>query len=125
MPGKFSRLEAAAGIDDDVRPLGNVRLQILGDGKMLLDAKLAGNVKDPKLDPLRVSLDVAGVRRLVLIVQSLGNFGAGDHLDLGNLEVHQMIRGRIANWRSEIQDSRSPTEAESENRTEKRLAILR
>ena len=56
-----------AGIDDDVRPLGNVRLQILGDGKTLLDANIAGSEKDPKLT-LAISLDVSGVRRLVLIV---------------------------------------------------------
>jgi hypothetical protein len=84
LPGKFSRLEAMAGIDDDVRPLGNVRLQILGDGKTLLDATIAGT---DKKDPRPISLDVSGVRRLVLIVDSLGNFGAGDHLDLGNLRL--------------------------------------
>ena len=83
LPGKFSRLEAVAGIDDDVRPLGNVRLQILGDGKTLLDASIAGNDKDAR----PISLDVSGVRRLVLIVESQGNFGAGDHLDLGNLRL--------------------------------------
>ncbi|MEI8373231.1 MAG: NPCBM/NEW2 domain-containing protein [Planctomycetota bacterium] len=83
LPGKFSRLEAVAGIDDDVRPLGNVRLQILGDGKTLLDTSVAGNDEDAK----PISLDVSGVRRLVLIVESQGNFGAGDHLDLGNLRL--------------------------------------
>ena len=34
-----------------------------------------------------ISLDVSGVRRLVLIVESQGNFGTGDHLDLGNLRL--------------------------------------
>ena len=65
------------------RPLGNVRLQILGDGKSLLDANIAGSDKDAR----PISLDVSGVRRLVLIVESQGNFGAGDHLDLGNLRL--------------------------------------
>ena len=37
--------------------------------------------------PRPISLDVSGVRRLVLIVESQGNFGAGDHLDLGNLRL--------------------------------------
>ncbi len=87
LPGKFSRLEGVAGIDDYVRPLGNVRLQIVGDGKTLLDVGLAGNVKDPQIDPRPISLDVSGVRRLVLIVDSQGNFGAGDHLDLANLRL--------------------------------------
>ena len=86
MPGKFSRLDGVAGIDDDVRPLGNVRLQILGDGKTLLEANVAGNA-DPKKDATLINLDVSGVRRLVLVVDSLGNFGAGDHLDLGNLRL--------------------------------------
>ena len=87
LPGKFSRLEGLAGIDDDVRPLGNVRLQILGDGKSLLDASIAGNEKDPKIDPRQINIDVSSVRRLVLIVESQGNFGTGDHLDLGNLRL--------------------------------------
>ena len=87
LPGKFSHLEAMAGIDDDVRPLGNVRMQILGDGKTLLDTSIGGNEKDPKNDPRPISLDVSGVRRLVLIVESQGNFGTGDHLDLGNLRL--------------------------------------
>ncbi|MGO9109249.1 MAG: NPCBM/NEW2 domain-containing protein [Thermoguttaceae bacterium] len=86
LSGKFGRLEGVAGIDDDVRPLGNVRLQILGDGKTLLDANIVGN-EDAKKGPTLISLDVSGVRRLVLIVESLGNFGAGDHLDLGNLRL--------------------------------------
>ena len=86
LPGKFGRLEGVAGIDDDVRPLGSVRLRIVGDGKTLLDAKIYGN-DDSKKEPLQISLATAGVRRLVLIVESLGNFGAGDHLDLGNLRL--------------------------------------
>jgi hypothetical protein len=86
LPGNFSRLEAMAGIDDDVRPLGDVRLQILGDGKTLLDTNITGGEKS-KSDPRPISLDVAGVRRLVLIVESQGNFGTADHLDLGNLRL--------------------------------------
>jgi len=83
LPGKFSRLEGVAGIDDDVRPLGNVRLQLVGDGKALLEAGIAGTDTDPK----PINLDVSGVRRLVLIVESQGNFGSADHLDLGNLRL--------------------------------------
>ena len=41
----------------------------------------------PKKDPRPISLDVSGVRRLVLIVESQGNFGTADHLDLGNLRL--------------------------------------
>jgi hypothetical protein len=88
LPSQFSRLEAMAGIDDYVRPLGSVRLQIVGDGKSLLDTTISGDEgRDSKQDPRPLSLDVTGVRRLVLIVDSQGNFGAADHLDLGNLRL--------------------------------------
>jgi hypothetical protein len=83
LPGKFSRLEAVAGIDDDVRPLGNVHVQILGDGKSLFDRAISGNDKEA----VPISVDVSGMRRLTLVVDSQGNFGAGDHLDLGNLRL--------------------------------------
>jgi hypothetical protein len=86
LPGKFSRLEGVAGIDDYVRPLGNVRLQILGDGKTLLDTSIAGS-DDPKKEPMPISLDVTGVRRLTLIADSQANFGTAAHLDLGNLRL--------------------------------------
>ena len=46
LPGKFSRLEGWPASTTYVRPLGNVRLQILGDGKSLLDANIAGSDKD-------------------------------------------------------------------------------
>ena len=75
MPGKFSRLEGAAGIDDDVRPLGHVRLQVLGDGKTLLDISFSGDEKDPKDDPHLIGVDVSGVRRLVVIVELWGTSG--------------------------------------------------
>jgi hypothetical protein len=83
LPGKFSRLEAVAGIDDWFRPLGNVRLQILGDGKSLVDRTIGGSDKEAA----PISLDMTGVRRLVVIVDSQGNFGTGDHLVLGNLRL--------------------------------------
>ena len=83
LPGKFTRLEAVAGIDDDFRPLGNVRLQIKGDGKSLLDHAIGGGDKAP----VAIDLDMAGVRRIVVTVESQGNLGAGDHLVLGNLRL--------------------------------------
>jgi hypothetical protein len=83
LPGKFSRLEAVAGIDDWFRPLGNVRLQVVGDGKPLFDREISGGDKDAA----PISLDMTGVRRLVVTVDSQGNFGTGDHLILGNLRL--------------------------------------
>ncbi len=72
-----------AGIDDDVHPLGCVRVQITGDGKPLFDRTISGTDKNAAA----ISLDMTGVRRIVLIVESQGNLGAGDHLVLGNLRL--------------------------------------
>jgi hypothetical protein len=83
LPGKFTRLQAVAGIDDWFRPLGSVRLQITGDGKPLFDRTINGNDKEAA----PISLDMTGIRRLVIIVESEGNLGAGDHLVLGNLRL--------------------------------------
>jgi hypothetical protein len=77
LPGRFRRLVAVAGIDDRVRPRGNVRLVIRGDDRVLLDAAVAGT------DPARpLDLDVAGVRRLTILVDFGEDLDVADHLDL-------------------------------------------
>ncbi len=83
LPGKFSRLESIAGIDVWCCPLGCVQLRIQGDGKNLFEAIISGSDKLAR----PVSLDMTGVRRLVVTVESQGNLGAGDHLILGNLRL--------------------------------------
>ncbi len=85
LPGKFSRLEAVAGIDDDVRPQGNVKLRILGDGKLLLEKTIFA--VDLKADPLSIGIDLSGVRRLVIVADFGENLDIGDQLDLGNLRL--------------------------------------
>lgn len=82
LPGRFSRLEAIAGIDDEGRPHGNVRLVIHGDEKVLFDQTVAGN-EDPK--PLK--LDLSGVRRLTILVDFGEGMDVGDHLDLCNARI--------------------------------------
>ena len=47
LPGRFRHFEAAAGIDDDVRPRGRVHLIVRGDGKLLWEATLTGADKAP------------------------------------------------------------------------------
>jgi hypothetical protein len=75
--GQYRMFKAVAGIDDRVRPEGNVRLLISGDGKTLFEATLTGHD-----DPLPLDIDVHGVNRLRILV----DFGEGqevsDHLDL-------------------------------------------
>jgi hypothetical protein len=81
---EFSRLQAVAGIDDEVRSVGaQVRLTISGDGKPLFDAAVSG--KDA---PRPLDLDVAGVRDLEIVVDFGDDGGAmGDRLDLADARL--------------------------------------
>lgn len=73
LQGRFKRFEALAGVDDealeeaqgrDVVP-GDVDLRVLGDGKVLWEAKgVTGGTPPRRVGPL----DVAGVQELVLVV---------------------------------------------------------
>jgi hypothetical protein len=82
LPGSFTRLKAVAGIDDSVRPQGNVRLVIRGDNNVLLDLPIAGT--DP---PKPIDLDLSGVRKLSILVDFGNHAGFGDHLDLCNARI--------------------------------------
>jgi hypothetical protein len=77
LPGRFSRFRATVGIDDAVRPRGNVRLVIYGDDRVLLEATLTG--ADP---PRPVDLDLDGVRRITLLADFGAEMDVADHLDL-------------------------------------------
>ena len=82
LPGRFRRLVAIAGIDEGVRPRGNVRLVIRGDDRVLLEKTVAGT--DP---PLPVDLDLSGVRRLAILVDFGEDLDVADHLDLCEARV--------------------------------------
>ncbi|MHB8900535.1 MAG: NPCBM/NEW2 domain-containing protein [Thermoguttaceae bacterium] len=69
----FERLQALAGIDDRLRPRGNVRLKILGDDRVLYDGTITGTEKARAID-----VGVKGVKTLTILV----DFGAG--LDVGD-----------------------------------------
>ena len=74
----FVKFSAVAGIDDRVRPQGNVRLTIRGDDRVLLEQNVQGSDA-----PLPISLDLTGVTRLKITVD-FGDDGieTGDYLDL-------------------------------------------
>jgi hypothetical protein len=76
LPGAFGRLQALAGIDDAVRPGGNVRLLIYGDDRLLLEEVFTGRDSPRKLD-----VDIRGVARLKIVADFNGDEVA-DHLDL-------------------------------------------
>jgi len=77
LPGRFSRFQATVGIDDAVRPRGNVRLVIYGDDRVLLESTVTG--ADP---PQPVDLDLAGVRRIAILADFGEEMDVADHLDL-------------------------------------------
>jgi len=82
LDGKFRRFEALAAIDDIVRPLGDVKLQVFGDERLLWEGKLTG--RDAK--PTALSIELGGARRLKLVVDYDGD-EVGDHLDLCDARV--------------------------------------
>jgi hypothetical protein len=77
LPGRFRRFQATVGIDDAVRPRGNVRLVIQGDDRVLLEATVTG--ADP---PKPVDLDLEGVRRITILADFGEEMDVADHLDL-------------------------------------------
>jgi hypothetical protein len=85
IPEGFQRFAALAGIDERVRVSqgGSVDLVITGDGETLLEKRITG--KDES--PLPIDLDIAGVRRLGILVDWADNADIGDHLNLCNARI--------------------------------------
>jgi len=77
LPERFRRFSAVAGIDDQVRPQGSVRLVIRGDERVLFETMVSGREAARP-----VELDVSGVRRLVILVDFGEDLDVGDHLNL-------------------------------------------
>ncbi len=82
LPGKFRKLQAVAGIDDDFRPRGNARLVLRGDDKVLLETTILG--ADP---PKPIDVDLTGVRRLVVLVDYGDELDVSSRLDLCNAKI--------------------------------------
>ncbi len=82
LPGRFRRFQAIVGIDDDVRPNGDVCLVIYGDDRVLLETTVTGT------DPARsIDLELTGVRRLGILVDFGEKLDVADHLDLCNARI--------------------------------------
>jgi hypothetical protein len=77
LPGGFRRLNAVAGIDPASSASGNVRLEIFGDDRLLLQTDVAGTDA-----PHDIDLDVEGIKRLRIVVDFGGNLDTGDWLNL-------------------------------------------
>ena len=88
--GGWSRFFATAGVDDAAGGLGAVVLRVEGDGVPLFES---GTLRGGEA-PVRISLDVAGVRRLTLVAE------AGDPV---------AVSGQFADW-AEARLARAPKE---------------
>lgn len=82
LPGGAKTFKATAGIDDAVRDVGGVRLEISADGKKLLDKSISGGDQ-----PLDIDLNVAGAKRLSILVDYGDGVDAGDYLDLAEARI--------------------------------------
>ena len=82
LPESFKRFQALAGIDDRLRPRGNVHLRILGDDRVLYEATISG--MDSSL-PIDVSLK--GVRTLTILADFGADLDQGDHLLLAEAKL--------------------------------------
>jgi NPCBM/NEW2 domain-containing protein len=82
LPGKFRLFRGTIGIDDSVRETGDVHVTIKGDGKTLWEGDVRG------VDPAReLELEIAGVKRLEVLVDYGGGLDIGDRLDLCEARV--------------------------------------
>jgi hypothetical protein len=77
LPDAFRRFVAIIGIDDRVDTRGHVEFRVEADGRTLFQQELTGSS-----DPLALDLDIAGVRRLTLLVDYGHDQDISDHLDL-------------------------------------------
>ncbi len=83
LQGKYSKFLALAGIDDGVRPAGDLSLVVMLDGKRLGEHRLRGNDESP----LNLEYDVRGGRKLSLLVDFGEGLDVSDRLHLVNARV--------------------------------------
>jgi hypothetical protein len=79
VPEGFRRFRAVAGIDDSVVAPGEFELTILGDGKELVRQHFGG---DEPRKAMPIDLDVAGVRRISIVLDPADGQDIGDQLNL-------------------------------------------
>ena len=82
LPSGYSRFMAVAGIEPAAAASGNVALTIFGDDRLLTEATIAGSSQ-----PLPLELDVAGVKRLKIVVDYGQNLDTGDWLNLCDARI--------------------------------------
>jgi hypothetical protein len=82
LPAGFQRFIATAGIDPATSAVGNVRLAIFGDDRMLVETEVSGDQP-----PQPIQLDIANVKRLKIVVDYAHNIDTGDWLNLCDARI--------------------------------------
>jgi hypothetical protein len=82
LPAGFRRFATIAGIDPSTTTSGNVRLEIYGDERLLVEDNIAG--REP---PRSIELDIAGIKRLKILVDYGRNLDTGDWLNLCDARI--------------------------------------
>jgi hypothetical protein len=77
LPSGFKQFVAIAGIEPATSSTGDVRFLIYADDRSLFDADIAGDQA-----PREIKLDIAGAKRLKIIVDFGQNLDTGDWLNL-------------------------------------------
>jgi hypothetical protein len=79
IPPGFKSFRAIAGMDDSVGATGHCKLIVLGDNRELFSREfdVAGNYL-----PVRLNLDISGMRRLTIVVEAGSGLEIGDQLNL-------------------------------------------
>jgi alpha-galactosidase len=81
--GKAERFTASVGVDDEIGSRGSIEFQVTGDGKLLWES---GVMKGG--DPAKaVSVDLTGVKLLILTVGEAGDGIAYDHADWADAKI--------------------------------------
>ncbi len=82
LPGAFQRFETLVGIDDSAGESGAAAIEIRGDGKSLWQGDVRGGG-----EPRPVSVEIAGVKRLEIIVDFGEDLDIGDFVDFCEAKV--------------------------------------
>ncbi len=80
--GEYQRFVAVAGIEQLVRPRGDLDLIISADGRELFRQNIKGTD-----EPISLDLDVSGANELTIFVDFAGNADISDHLALGDARI--------------------------------------
>ncbi len=84
----FETFVAVIGIDDEVRPRGDVVFQVLGDDRVLFDS---GSVNGHETGR-HIRVDVKGVNKLTLLVEFGEGLDLADHADWANARLIRPAR---------------------------------